>query len=187
MASYALNDVLERLQSAGHNQRLVAYVEKLLDKNLAPQSQLPQSARSVRDLVNKLHNYPISLLVKNHDDVTTLAVTASDGQLVDTIRDLTSILEDDSDNTNKALAIVILTLIFGMGKNEPTASDLYASGKYRYVFNSLIAASNTANQHWNVGACQVYDFAAWALRAIFLGRGTEELKLLPLPAVRTSE
>jgi transcriptional regulator with XRE-family HTH domain len=91
----------------------------------------------------------------------------------------------------RAIAIVLLVSIFENNLFGKSYENLYPShlkekypraGSDEEVLQALLKAAEVGDekkQHENVDACQVYDFAAWGLRRIFIK--SSDLSSLPLP------
>jgi transcriptional regulator with XRE-family HTH domain len=91
----------------------------------------------------------------------------------------------------RAIAIVLLVSIFENNLFGKSYENLYPghlkhthprAGSDEEVFHALLNAvevNDEKKQHENVDACQVYDFAAWGLRRIFIK--SSDLSSLPLP------
>ena len=96
----------------------------------------------------------------------------------------------------RAIAIVLLVSIFENNLFGKSYENLYPghlkdtyshAGSDEEVLDALLNAvevDDEKKQHENVDACQVYDFAAWGLRRIFIK--SSDLSSLPLPPLGDS-
>jgi transcriptional regulator with XRE-family HTH domain len=205
MALYALKNIYHHLRSEkGETQGVLEKIRHILRE--ANGSKLQQirvgeiSVTSVQQLVESLTPYHIEILV---DQAKTRILedfqTATDLTGEKIIDDLVEIVNGDDSpkksgevNRKRVIAIVLLVSIFEneiFGKSYEDiypahfANDYTRAGANDGVLSALLNAAQVSEekQHENVDACQVYDFAAWGIRRIFIH--ASDLSSLPLPPV----
>jgi hypothetical protein len=97
------------------------------------------------------------------------------------IDSLLGILQEDKKKSNhRALAAIWLAAVF---QHFFKMQDLYMDARFAKVMSVLLKAAEPTEegQYQTFGARQVYDFAAWAIRAIFNIAGARDLVGLSLP------
>jgi hypothetical protein len=181
MAAYVLKEIDERLSKNGIDPQVRSLIEQTLDKEPDEECVTRAKAKKVHLLVDELSKCPIRDLAKSRRDILVKFRQRTACDYDEVIRNLVELTRKKKDHRQRAIAVILLAGIFENGTFDKSFIDLYPNRKYNFVLNALLDAAdaNEEHQYDNVDACQVYDFAAWAIRAIFLR--ADDLSGLPLP------
>lgn len=204
MALYSLKNIYYRLsKEEGTEPSLLEKIKGILREVNGVEHQQTRiddmSASTVRGFVENLIPCHIEFLVEQANSKILEEFKTKSGLPEEKIiEDLVGILngrETQHWQSNlhraRAIAIVLLVSIFEnnlFGKSYENLypehwKDKYAqAGSDEEVLRALLKAvevDDEKKQHENVDACQVYDFAAWGLRRIFIK--SSDLSSLPLP------
>jgi len=186
MASYSLTDVRDYLSRTGDAPHLLLRVDEVLSDIAVVSAELSTvEAKSVPDLIRRLAGYPIPYLAKHAKSIMEPVLSSSGKSIKEIVDELVNGMSDEYDSRDRAIAIILLVLLFSTREYGLSTCDLFPGGQCSHVMDALAAVSSSDDQHSNVDACQVYDFGAWAIRSMLQGRGTlSGLEDLPVPAVR---
>lgn len=94
--------------------------------------------------------------------------------LVDTLT--TILLDTDQNQWDRAAAALML----GRFLEARDADEIRTKGRYWPVILALTKVASSKDQFINVSACQLYDYAVWAIRCAFMREGLVEDISLPL-------
>jgi len=201
MALYALKNIEHHLRGDGGAKDVLEKIRDILrEANGRERQQIKVgeiNATTVKGLVEALSPYHIEILV-DQAKTRMLEDFRANAQLSGEkiIGDLVQILDgngsprSDEHNRKRVIAIILLVSIFENEIFDKSYEDLYPArfmtdyaraGTNENVLKALLNAAEVTEekQHENVDACQVYDFAAWAIRRIFIH--ASDLSSLPLP------
>lgn len=204
MALYSLKNIYSRLRiEEGTDPSLLDKIKVILKEVNGVEHQRTRIdemiASTVRGFVEHLIPCHIEFLVEQANSKILEEFKTKSGLPEEkVIEDLVGILnsrETQHWQSNlhraRAIAIVLLVNIFENNLFGKSYENLYPghlkdkysrAGSDEEVLHALLKAvevDDEKKQHENVDACQVYDFAAWGLRRIFIK--SSDLSSLPLP------
>ena len=182
MADYVMKEIRERMSEETNGAGVKGSSNQALSGKKDEDCVKKVKSTTVSLLVGELAKCRILVLAKERGSILAAFMQRTKSKIDDVIRELVALTrKDHQDDRERAIAVILLAGIFETSRFSRTFADLHPNQQYSFVLDALLDAADATEEHQydNVDACQVYDFAAWAVRAIFLQ--THDLSGLPLP------
>lgn len=182
MADYVMKEIRERMSEETNGAAVKGSSNQALSGKKDEDCVKKVKSTTLSLLVGELAKCRILVLAKERGSILAAFMQRTKSKIDDVIRELVALTrKDHQDDRERAIAVILLAGIFETSRFSRTFADLHPNQQYSFVLDALLDAADATEerQYDNVDACQVYDFAAWAVRAIFLQ--THDLSGLPLP------
>ncbi len=190
MASYTLFEQRQHLLERHPDSPLISKIDAVIARTTPPHAVTAQrQVTNIPELIERLKTMPIRHVIERSGGFLRQLRTSGGLRAADCLDALVSLIESRYsqseprriDVRETAVALILTARLYSEGDEDWSIRDLHKGGRHERVLGALLRAADVSDaaQYENVGACQVYDFAVWALRSIFLG--SFEVAGLPLP------